>query len=370
MEYTAENTFALAKRVNNKKRSYLLVNPLQAKHIPVSPTVSLEMMRALGKKLAEKYPDTKLVIGFAETATAIAAAAAECFGKDCVYIHTTREPEESCGDWVYFSEEHSHASEQKLCAEGLGERIENTSRIILIDDELSTGKTLINIVNCLKNTFPQVENREIIAASVINRLSEENTRRLKSAGITPEYLVKLSDDDLSEEAEKFTVSEAVPPVDKYAEYGIISMAHKLPNPRRGVNIADYRAGCAAFAAELAEKLDFADKSRVLVLGTEECMYPALIFGRELENAFPGITVKCHATTRSPIGISTQPGYPIRGGYRLRSFYDENRETYIYNTAAYDTAVVITDSAHIGDGACRDLAGAFGDCGKVYIAGGN
>lgn len=35
--YTAAGTLRIAKRYNNPKRSYLLVNPLQAKHIPVSP---------------------------------------------------------------------------------------------------------------------------------------------------------------------------------------------------------------------------------------------------------------------------------------------------------------------------------------------
>ena len=46
-EYTRENTLRIAKRFHNRKRTYLLVNPLQAKHIPVSPTRALEMMDAL-----------------------------------------------------------------------------------------------------------------------------------------------------------------------------------------------------------------------------------------------------------------------------------------------------------------------------------
>ena len=50
--YTAADTLRIAKRYNNPKRSYLLVNPLQAKHIPVSPTAALEMMSALGGQVA------------------------------------------------------------------------------------------------------------------------------------------------------------------------------------------------------------------------------------------------------------------------------------------------------------------------------
>ena len=42
--YTAADTLRIAKRYNNPKRSYLLVNPLQAKHIPVSPAGALSVV--------------------------------------------------------------------------------------------------------------------------------------------------------------------------------------------------------------------------------------------------------------------------------------------------------------------------------------
>ena len=77
-EFTVADTLRLAKRFNNPKRSWLLVNPLQAKHIPVSPGAALAMMRELGERLSRRYPECGLVIGFAETATAIGAAVAGC----------------------------------------------------------------------------------------------------------------------------------------------------------------------------------------------------------------------------------------------------------------------------------------------------
>lgn len=117
--YTAADTLRIAKRYNNPKRSYLLVNPLQAKHIPVSPAAALEMMGALGDQVAAKYPEARLVIGFAETATAIGAAVAARLGPDCLYVHTTREALD--GDWILFREEHSHAAEHRLCADQLAD---------------------------------------------------------------------------------------------------------------------------------------------------------------------------------------------------------------------------------------------------------
>ena len=90
-EYSINDVLRIAKRHNNSKRSYLLVNPLQGKHLPISPTAALDMMKALSDKVASKYPDSKLTIGFAETATAIGAVVAVSLAEDCVYIHTTRE---------------------------------------------------------------------------------------------------------------------------------------------------------------------------------------------------------------------------------------------------------------------------------------
>ena len=73
IQYSAEDVLILAKRNKNTKRQYLLVDPLQGKHLPVEPEKALEMFRTLGLELAEKYPDTRLIIGFAETATAVGA---------------------------------------------------------------------------------------------------------------------------------------------------------------------------------------------------------------------------------------------------------------------------------------------------------
>ena len=74
--YTKETTLRVAKRYRNAKRAYLLVNPLQAKHMPVSPTEALTMMRTLGEGLQQEFPGARLVLGFAETATALGAAVA------------------------------------------------------------------------------------------------------------------------------------------------------------------------------------------------------------------------------------------------------------------------------------------------------
>lgn len=55
------------------------------------------------------------------------------------------------------------------------------------------------------------------------------------------------------------------------------------------------------------------------------------------------TVQCHSTTRSPIGVNGNKSYPIYCGYKLNSFYDDLRDTYIYDIESYDKVLVITDA---------------------------
>ncbi len=70
-KYSEKDLIFLGKRFNNKKRKFLLINPLQAKHLPVSPNECVSMLEHIGNKVSYQYPNVKLVIGFAETATAV-----------------------------------------------------------------------------------------------------------------------------------------------------------------------------------------------------------------------------------------------------------------------------------------------------------
>ena len=361
--YTCDDVMKVAKRVKNTKRGYLFVNPLQAKHIPVSPTSSLTMMRSLGEMLAKKYPRTKLVIGFAETATAIGAVVAESFATDCFYIHTTRESVLGAMDCLCFLEEHSHAPEQKLIVDSVSERIASTDSIIFIDDEISTGKTMINMVQQLRNRFPQLNRKTIIAASLLNSMSMENMQNMVCAGIISEYLIKLPERDYTSEVQNIIVREASSATPRKLDVRYQALfCDSFQDARKGVYIRQYRHKCRevaeTFLAQFVQKIR--KNASILVLGTEECMYPALIIGEVLEQLGSSCCVKCHATTRSPIGICSADNYPIVNGYRITSFYENDRGSYIYNLCAYDVIIVVTDARENQAEAFETLAGAFPD----------
>lgn len=351
MIYAVNDVLRVAKRLNNARRNYLLVNPLQGKHLPTKPSAALEMMHTLGKKVVEKFSSTRLVIGFAETATAIGAVVAKNISDECFYLQTTRENFE--GEFVEFLEEHSHAPEQKLYAENLSELINQTPEIVFVDDELSTGKTLLNIVRQLKNKFPALKNKRICAASIINRLSEENLASLAAENISCVYLVKLEQKNF--DVENIFV-EAAQAITSFKTYPLSVNHCPLKDTRRGVIIGEYFNQCEAagkFIVNLFKEENISGE--ILILGTEEFMLPAIIAGNCLEAE--NFSVMTHSTTRSPIGICKNENYPIHKGFKLRSFYDAARTTFIYNLKFYDAVIIMTNAKNFS-AALDDLISAL------------
>lgn len=347
--YDYQDLVRVAGRWNNPKRNYLLVNPLQAKHIPVKPSAALGMMSTLGRLVRKRMPGCRLVIGFAETATAMGMAVAAAIAPDCMYWHTTREQVNPVRDQILFREEHSHAVAQKLVVDGLGEALAKTDSIVFVDDELTTGRTLRDMIGAMSEKFPEMAGKHMAAACAISRLSGSDREAMRDAGIDVISLVDNLPFDASAKAAQYVIQspgtldvnisrKAVPVID----------LPSISDPRYGVMYCDYAAGCGIMSARVVRwALDkFHAGTRIRVLGTEECIYPSLMAGVMLELA--GFDVYCHSTTRSPIGVCDADGYPIRSSVCIPSPYDLNRTTYLYNLDPMDACVIITDVGYYGD----------------------
>ena len=350
IEYNVDNLLRIAKRYNNNKRSYLLVNPLQGKHLPTKPKAALDMMKALGDKVAEKYSDAKFVIGFAETATAIGVMVAASLSEKCIYIHTTREPVSPC---IEFLEEHSHAPEQRLYSAKLSAWIDSTSTVVFVDDEISTGKTLCNMIRQLKSLYPTLNQKRLVAASIINRLTPENEAIFQREGIDCVYLVKLSEADFDVSNINIEAPHILAPAPKFPGNMIFIEEKMPPNPRLGVSIGKYIHALRGLSMSIYRLVESDKYDSVLIAGTEEFMFPAIFAAAEVEED-DDYEVVTQSTTRSPIGISNAKDYPINEGFQLRSVYDENRTTYIYNLDYYDLIIFLTDIAEWNETTSKDL----------------
>ena len=187
--YREDQLIAAARRENNSKRTYLAVNRKQGKHVPVSPTEAFLLYRALADEIRDKYEGQRLlIIGFAETATAIGASLA--VEMDSFYMQTTRE---NAGDvkYLYFSESHSHATEQKLVRDDLDRVIERIDRIIFAEDELTTGSTILSAIDVIERAYADT-NKELSfsAVSILNGMDESALGRYEQRNIGLHFMIK------------------------------------------------------------------------------------------------------------------------------------------------------------------------------------
>ena len=108
-----------------------------------------------------------------------------------------------------------------------------------------------------------------------------------------------------------------------------------------MDAAEYQEACESLWRQIESIADCEEGERILVIGTEEFMFPALFVATRMEEK--GCCVRCHSTTRSPIAVSSDQGYPLGTRYELRSLYDPDRITYLYDIGSYDSVYVITDA---------------------------
>lgn len=366
MQYSIDDLVRLAKRDNNNIRPYLYVNPIQGKHIPTDPADTMMMCKTLADMVSAAYPSDRLfVIGFAETATGIAAGVCHYLDNVIYYQNTTREYADN-EEYLYFTESHSHATDQMLRTKGADHCFENADRIIFIDDEVTTGNTICKLADILKEKY-SVSKIKYSIVSILNSMTNLRVNQLEDKGIECLFISDLPFEykkdsimDISYEKDRDMVCKT----DELVDVDCVEFETKV-NTRSTVYFNDYEREIDRFTCEIEEMIRCERYDDLLVLGTEECMYPAIRLGEALKNDGVAETVKVHATTRSPIIVSCIEGYPLNHRYQIRSVYDKSRDTYVYNLKKYDKVIVVTDTAIIAEG-MNDLLAALRSVGNQNI----
>ncbi len=361
IEITEKNLVAVAKRENNKKRNYLVVNRLQGKHIPVKGNDAFYIFDSLAQKLEKEYNNERLlIVGFCETATAIGARLAVYLNSG--YMQTTREIIDNV-QYLFFTESHSHATEQKLVKNDIDSVINNIDRIIFAEDEVTTGNTIMKIINIIENTYPS--KIKFSVASLLNGMDAASLNTYNNRGINVHYLVKTNHSSFGEIADSFKGDGEYHTPD-ISDCGIDckDVYTSYINARRLTSGGTYEDSCGKLFDCILKDNDFSYDENVLIAGTEEFMYPALYTAKRLNDM--GINAVSHSTSRSPIAVSSEDNYPLHKRFELRSLYDSDRVTYIYDLKKYDKVIIITDSPDISQIGLNSLVNALKSAGSNDI----
>ncbi len=379
-----DKLFGMAAR-KNKKRAFLFVSKILGKHIPVIPQLSLlyggalaaryleviegifcEKKKAiiegikgkrdckavyndLGKKIFT-LSEPAVFIGFAETATALGQGMFDYFSNGVGYIHTTREELLNLKPILSFEEEHSHATAHRFYAEN-SNLLKNENPIILIDDEITTGKTALNIIEDIEKKYPR---KKYILVSLLDWRSEEDKDRFKrkekelGISITPISLISGTIEVEGSSIEENRMENKQNNTDfKNSSIEYINLEAFFPNhlPFHSINTAKEinknpylretgRFGIAAKDIGAIDHLarsvgDYLRKKRkgknTLCLGNGEFMYLPMLIA-----AYMGEGIVYHSTTRSPIHPYNKIGYGIKNAFAFKNPEDSNIVNYLYN----------------------------------------
>ncbi|QGU93920.1 hypothetical protein GOM49_01155 [Clostridium bovifaecis] len=399
--FELKDLFSMAAR-RNEKRAFLFVSKLLGKHIPINPKKALLTGRLLGYFIDQKtrgqsfnfelivralkddkyidealeYANNNLItlhkptlfIGFAETATALGNSVfAQFVGGNILYIHTTRDELMECTSTFDFEEEHSHATSH-FCYPLREDILNDYERIVLVDDEITTGKTALNLIKSINHKYPK---KEYVVVSILDWRRKEHIKEYKS--LERELGVKIHEVSLVD-GEAECNSPSVKGIEISYQNENLGDGPQVSENGSEVLVKDYsfvwgeyknftrrlcdgelknyryiessgRFGISsgeiskieASAGKIVSTIGAFNK-RVIVLGTEEFMYIPMVIASKIPNA------KYQSTTRSPIYANREESYGIQCASKFRSPFDKGITNYIYNIKEnmYDEALFITE----------------------------
>ncbi|WP_330665085.1 phosphoribosyltransferase [Tepidibacter sp.] len=381
-QISLDKLFNMAAR-KNKKRSFLFVSKVLGKHIPVNPYIPLiagsalatrymqivhnedpknikELINAFNEEenIKEAYesiykkcfelPKNCIFIGFAETATALGQSMYSCFSNSGVYIHTTRESISNLNSIINFEEEHSHATSHRFYS--INDNIlKSEDTVVLVDDEITTGKTALNIIDSIQKQYPR---KKYVVASLLDWRSDEDIQKFKEKEKELDISIKMVSLLYGNIKEQGKINEEI----KSNTRDVLDLKNDcsikyidLSNFFENLISGDYKEGLSCKNPYLLETGRFGIKEEnkeyiecktkeignylkkmrtgrnTLCLGTGEFMYIPMKIA-----SYMGEGVRYHSTTRSPIYPYDKRGYGAKNAFQFECPEDNSITNYIYN----------------------------------------
>ncbi|TCM66461.1 phosphoribosyltransferase-like predicted ribonucleoside biosynthesis protein [Acinetobacter calcoaceticus] len=341
-DWSLDQLLDFAERIN-PKRAFLFVSKVLGKHIPVKPSLMQRSYQDLAALIPKDLATPMTVVGMAETAVCLGAGVyrelQKQYPQDSVFLTTTRHPAQGIPKLGDFLEEHSHAQDQFFYSSNDGDihhNIIHSKTLILVDDEISTGKTFKNLINSLFEANLQHVER-IILVSLVNW--NDGNLEAEYQGI-PIECISLIHGNWQWSPNNQPMQHSMPNVGSTAQGEFASIAPLT----WGREPSDLSAQpWTTLLPHLNSKPSATQK--VLVLGSGEYAWMPFLMAEQLEQQ--GIEVYFSSTTRSPI----MQGHAIHSICSFQDNYGLGMQNYAYNVKhqAFDQVfLVIETSKHSVD----------------------
>lgn len=317
---------------DNPKRGFLFVSKVLGKHWPAAPGQMRRIHDHLAAQL-DQGPGPWLFIAMAETATGLGqgvfeSALAQRPGNAALFIHSTRYQVAGLR-YLEFLEPHCHAPDQYLYEPIDPDHLalfRAARQLVLIDDEISTGTTLCNLVAAYRALNPAIAGVHFVA--ITNFSGADSAARFSARLGLPVRCVSALEGDFSFTPGDWSFSTATP--------AAVGDNRRLPG-QLALDLG--RCGIARALEPRPADLDRLTAglpvgAPILVLGTGEFMHLAFRVGLALESR--GFTVAVQSTTRSPILV----GADIHRRLVFADNYGEGIRNYLYNVDPTDYARIL------------------------------
>jgi Phosphoribosyl transferase/TRSP domain C terminus to PRTase_2 len=298
----------------NPRRGFLIVSRVLGRHIPARPSEMRASLRDLAAKVPADLPGPTLVVGLAETAIGLGQGLFEELhrrGMRGGFLHSTRQMVDApllCR----FKEPHSHASAHLVYRPEIID-LPTIRSLLIVDDEVSTGTTLLNLASALAPALPGC--RRIIVATLTDW--SNSTAWLERMPL-PAEAASLLDGTLEWTPNGEPAAEAGDGNFEAAASALGALARAGPFGRLGITVP------APFALPDPATLSLPPRSAVRIVCTGEFTYPPFRLAERLEQA--GHDVVVQATTRSPAHV----GGAIRHALAFQDNYGSDTCNFLYN----------------------------------------
>ena len=331
-EWKLDDLLSFAERIN-PKRAFLFVSKVLGKHIPVAPSVMQKSYQDLAALIPKNLPYPISVIGMAETAVGLGAGVYRelkpDFGENAIFLTTTRHPVETLPTLGLFLEEHSHAQDQFILSSHDAikhQHILSSKTLILVDDEISTGKTFRNLILSLKKSGLEHVER-IILVTLVNWAEQHLVT--DDLGI-PVEVVSLLHGHWQWQDNNKEIDIQMPNVSSTQQ-----QSQKIIAPN------DWGREPTFLECSVWQKIESIQAhEKVLVLGSGKFTWIPFLMAEQLEKQ--GVEVYFSSTTRSPI----MQGQSIESICLFKDNYGLNMNNYAYNVKhqEFDRVFLIIETA--------------------------